>query len=90
MAAEPLFVGGTGTTSSASWQACTSKNRSKSQAQLLCFTIRASHSTDKKNKVYKQLGSSLFAETALMSLSCVCVCVHIYILFSSFKWLPPG
>lgn len=56
MAAEPLFVRGTGTTSSASWQACTSKNRSKSQAQLLCFTIRASHSTDKKNKVYKQLG----------------------------------
>ncbi|KAH9679739.1 peptide chain release factor PrfB3 [Citrus sinensis] len=67
MAAEPLFVRGTGTNSSASWQACTSKNRSKSQAQLLCFTIRASHSTDKKNKKIEDavLRAESLATTAL-------------------------
>ncbi|TXG70289.1 hypothetical protein EZV62_005224 [Acer yangbiense] len=51
MAAELLFVRGTGS-STVSWeQACTRNNKYKSQTHL-----RASHSTDKQNKVYKQLG----------------------------------
>ncbi|KAK2651950.1 hypothetical protein Ddye_011806 [Dipteronia dyeriana] len=51
MAAELLFVRGTGS-STVSWeQDCTRKNKYKSQTHL-----RASHSTDKQNKVYKQLG----------------------------------
>ncbi|KAL5812170.1 hypothetical protein ACOSQ3_027120 [Xanthoceras sorbifolium] len=55
MAAEPLFIRGTGSTT-VSWEACIRNNKDMSQSQLLHFTVRASHSTDKHNKVYKQLG----------------------------------
>lgn len=78
MAAEPLFVRGTAT-ATASWQACRRNNKNNSHSRLLYFSIRASHSTDKKNKVYKQLGPSLLSFSysfALFQTACICVVLH--------------
>ncbi|GLT95884.1 hypothetical protein SLE2022_135410 [Rubroshorea leprosula] len=52
MASEAVFVKGA-TNATTPWKACTGK---KSKTQRLHLTVRASHSIDDKNRVYKQLG----------------------------------